>query len=261
MFSAIKLINGENAMKSTKSNIGIYVDLQNVLSIEKPPQSLLDLAKSKGDLICKNAYYNSQSQNQNAAIKKLKSVGFDCVDVPCSVKNSADNQLKSDVIDAIYSPRSPDIVILVSGDGDFANLMRLLKERNKKTIVFARRGNIKKQLKDLADEIYFIEDLAELVEKKNKQAATKNSQSKISWEKAVNCLVEAIKLSQKGNKGTTLSCIGQQIRNSACFSKNKKLEVWKKDGSKITKLSTFVEAAVKDGKVVKRGDRFLLPSK
>ena len=154
-------------MKITQPCVGIYVDLQNVLSIQKQASSLLDFAKSKGEVIWKNVYYNSQCQHQTSIHKKLKSLGFDCVDVPCRLKNSADNQLKSDLIDATQANRAADIFILVSGDGDFANSVRLLQELNKKVIVFAQGGNVKQKLIELANDFHFVDELPKLIGKKN----------------------------------------------------------------------------------------------
>jgi uncharacterized protein (TIGR00288 family) len=247
-------------MTSNKTLVAIYVDLQNVLSIQKEANLLLDFAKFKGDLVETKVYYNSQFQNQTAAIKKLKSLGFDCVDVPCLVKNSADNQLKSDLMDAIYSDRSPDIIILASGDGDFASQVRFLKEGGKKAIVFARRGNVKKQLKNLANQFYCIEELPELLTNKNQDKTTK-LQSQITWDNAVNCLIETLKSAAKQGKPTTLPYIGKQIRQSLSLSKKQKFVVYKNDGSKITNLSKFVKELASHGKLIVDGDRLLLPGK
>lgn len=154
-------------MEITQAYVGVYVDLQNVLSIKNKANLLLDFAKSKGDVIWKNVYYNSQCQHQISIHKKLKSLSFDCVDVPCPLKNSADNQLKSDLIDATEGNRTADIFILVSGDGDFANSVRLLQKLNKKVIVFAQRGNVKQKLIELANDFHFVDELPKLIGKKN----------------------------------------------------------------------------------------------
>lgn len=188
--SAIKLINGENAMKSSKSYVGIYVDLQNVLSIKKYGNLLLDFAQLKGDLILKKAYYNSQCQHQIPIMKKLESLGVDCVDVPCPLKNSADNQLKSDLIDATEGNRTPEIFILVSGDGDFANSVRLLQNLDKKVIVFAQRGNVKQKLIELANEFHFADELPTLINQKNKHQSHTLS-SEINLDSAIKSLALA----------------------------------------------------------------------
>ncbi|WP_272938939.1 NYN domain-containing protein, partial [Fischerella thermalis] len=52
-------------------------------------------------------------------------------------------------MDDVHKHQSPNIVILVSGDGDFANSVSVLRQLGKKVIVIARKGNLKKQLKEL----------------------------------------------------------------------------------------------------------------
>ncbi|PLZ81017.1 hypothetical protein CBP16_11160, partial [Fischerella thermalis WC217] len=45
--------------------------------------------------------------------------------------------LISDLIDDVHKHQSPNIVILVSGDGDFANSVSVLRQLGKKVIVMA----------------------------------------------------------------------------------------------------------------------------
>ncbi|MEH1796085.1 NYN domain-containing protein [Nostoc sp.] len=53
----------------------------------------------------------------------------------------------------------------MSGDGDFANPVKFLQDKDKNVIIFARRGNVKQSLKNLADELYFVDELPQLVDK------------------------------------------------------------------------------------------------
>ncbi|MEH1882713.1 NYN domain-containing protein [Nostoc sp.] len=145
--------------------VGIYCDFQNVYLSQNIASSLLAFAKARGNLIIRRVYYNSLFENQASAKENLQRIGFQCEDVTCSLKNSADNQLKSDLIDDVYNNQSPDIFILVSGDGDFANPVKFLQDKDKNVIIFARRGNVKQSLKNLADELYFVDELPQLVDK------------------------------------------------------------------------------------------------
>ena len=69
---------------------------------------LLAFANSKGRVIGKKVYYNSLFENQASAKDSLQNIGFCCYDVTCVLKNSADNQLKSDLIDDVYNNQSPN---------------------------------------------------------------------------------------------------------------------------------------------------------
>jgi NYN domain len=95
-----------------KPLVSIYWDYQNTKLSLDIVQLLLDFSKSKGRLIGKNVYYNSQCPDQAAAKDGIANLTFKCLDVPCPLKNSADNQLIADCLEDIHSNISPDIVIL-----------------------------------------------------------------------------------------------------------------------------------------------------
>ncbi|EHC12290.1 protein of unknown function DUF88 [Fischerella thermalis JSC-11] len=115
--------------------VSIYWDLQNVFLNQELVNLLLAFVKSQGQIVDKKVYYNSLVLHQAAEKKNLQNLGFSCIDVPCVLKNSADNQIKSDLIDDVHKHQSPNIVILVSGDGDFANSVSVLRQLGKKVIV------------------------------------------------------------------------------------------------------------------------------
>ncbi|MCC5657228.1 NYN domain-containing protein [Nostoc sp. XA010] len=142
--------------------ISIYWDYQNAKLSPFKAKSLLDLAKSKGYVTSTNVYYNSQLQEQAAVKNDLGNLGFNCLDVPCPLKNSADNQLIADCLEEIHSNKSPDIIMLVSGDGDFVKLVHNLQKLGKQAIILAQIGNVKQKLKELANEFYFLDDLPQL---------------------------------------------------------------------------------------------------
>jgi hypothetical protein len=173
-----------------KPSVALYWDFQNVCLNQKKVNSVLDFANSKGHLIYKKVYYNSQCKNQASTKGKLESLGFHCVDVPCPLKNSADNQLKSDWIDDVSNNLSPDIFILVSGDGDFTNSVQLVKKLGKKVIVVAQKGNVKQKLKASSDKFHFVDELPKLVED-NTQHKTTSIQDKIPYHVASEYLIKS----------------------------------------------------------------------
>lgn len=228
--------------------VSVYCDLQNVYSIQKSAKLLLFFAQTQGLMLAQNVYYNSQCQNQAQAKKPLSSIGFDCRDVPCPLKNSADNQLIADCLEDIASNRSPDIIILVSGDGDFCKLVRILQKLGKKVIIFAQRGNVKQKLKELVqDDFYFVDKLPELVQVKTKPQAT-SVQAQLIYEEAIDCLRNAIQTALNQGQRTSLSKIGKLMRHNPHFPKCSKFPlVCKSDGTTFSKLSKFVNAAIAEG--------------
>lgn len=49
-------------------------------------------------------------------------------------------------VDATYALSDYDTIILFSGDSDFAYLLRFLRNKGKKTILFSRKGHVAKEL-------------------------------------------------------------------------------------------------------------------
>ena len=230
-----------------KPLFALYCDLQNVYSIVEYAVLLLAFANYKGSLISKKVYYNSHCKNQASAKDKLKSLSCSCVDVPCPIKDSADNQIIADCLEDIQSNLSPDIVILVSGDGDFVKLVRTLHKWDKKVIILAQKGNVKQKLKEVADEFYFLDDLPQLVEAMTQQE-TDSVQCQIAYDKAIEYLIAAINTALSKGEATSFSKIDNLMRHLYPCYKGVD-SICKPDGKKFSKFSKFVEAAVKDGKV------------
>ena len=235
-------------MKEQLQAVSIYVDLQNAYSIKHLGSVLLEFAKFQGILIDAKVYYNSLCADQVSAKHQLQSLGFKCIDVPCPLKNSADNQLMVDCLDDIYSNRPPDTVILVSGDGDFVNWVRNLKDRGKKVIGFAERGNVKQKLKELVgSDFHFLDELPSLIAAKTQQQI-ENVQCHLTYNEAVEYLIEAIKTALSKGKGTGLGFINNLMLQ--LFPKYQGVtSVCPHQGKTFSRFSELVKAAVKDGKI------------
>lgn len=135
--------------KNQSQRVAILWDSQNVHLEQKEAELLVAFAKSKGRLDCQNFYYNSQHKNQVDDKTRLQKLGFKGIDVPDRDKNSADKQLVFDCTQLFAVKPSPQIVILVSGDRDFAGLIVILRALGKTVIVFALRQSARKQLINL----------------------------------------------------------------------------------------------------------------
>lgn len=245
-----------NRTSHQQLNVLIYWDYQNAKLNLELAKLLLVFAKSRGRLIGKNIYYNSQCQDQAAAKNNLASLSYNCFDVPCSLKDSADNQLIADCLKDIYSNLSPDIVILVSGDGDFVNLVRHLQKLGKKVIIFAQAGNVKQKLKELANEFYFINQLPELIDKKTKSQTT-SMELEVNYNEATECLMTAITITLSQGKRTEFSYIDKLMRQ-ACHRYQGFSSICMSSGKKFKSFSQFIDAAVRDGKVQNQGQELFL---
>ncbi len=242
--------------KQQKLLVSIYWDLQNIFLNHEQVNLFLAFIKSKGQIIDKKVYYNSLCLNQAYEKKNLQSFGFHCIDVPCILKNSADNQIKSDLIDDVNKEQSPNIVILVSGDGDFANSVSVLRQLGKKVVVIARKGNLKKQLKELADETFFVDDLCELLVNTNETQINAVDVC-VNYNEALDLLIEAIKTASSQGKCPRFNQIDSLMRQS-CQKYQGISSISTPDGKKFKSFSSFIDAAVKDGKVRRQNQELFL---
>lgn len=232
-----------------KASVYLYVDHQNVKLTPEEAKLLKDFASTKGRLVCQRAYSDWQRENQ-AFAKALDSFGYNRIDVPCPLKNSADNQLIADCIEDVDNHLSPDIVILLSGDGDFVKLVRILQRLGKKVIIFAQRGNVKQRLIELVqDDFHFVDELPSLVADKTKPQTT-FVQSQLTYKDAIECLIEAIKAALSKGKSTEYGLIGNLMRRSQRFPNYQGVSsIRRHDGTTFSNFSKFVAAVVEDGKV------------
>ncbi|TAE58682.1 MAG: NYN domain-containing protein [Nostocales cyanobacterium] len=241
-----------------KDSVAIFGDIQNVLSIVKYGDVLLDFAKMQGNVKLKKFYYNSQHKNQVDAKNIFQLLGFNCVDVPDSSKNSADKQLKDECYNAVAFNPSLTTIILLSGDGDFAVLIAILKAMGKKVIVFARRGSTSKRLINLvgAENFHFIDDLPALIERKT-QPQINDIHPQISYNDAVKYLVKAVKKAISQNKPTNYSYLNELMRK---FSPHYHgiSSISTPDGKKLKTFGQFVDMVVKEGKIIRQNQHLFL---
>ena len=122
----------------------------------------MDFAQSRGD-VDTNKVYSHWSQETSKSKYVLDRCGFERIHVWEKGKNSADRKLKSDCLAELDSSWSSDIIIIVSGDGGFASLVRELQLHEKQVIVFGRQDVTSRKLQRWANELYSAEDLCQLV--------------------------------------------------------------------------------------------------
>ncbi|MGB3207309.1 MAG: NYN domain-containing protein [Crinalium sp.] len=160
-------ISGSQQTSQRLPLVYIAWDLQNVKCRQNKlldlTNYLLTFARQQGKLNGSKVYCNSEYKDQATAKKLLETTAFQCVDVLCKSKNSADNQIMVDCIRQVALKPSPDIIILVLADWDYAGLICVLRQLGKKVIIFAQRGNESQRLINLVDEFYFIDQLPQLI--------------------------------------------------------------------------------------------------
>jgi NYN domain len=266
---------------SEKLTVSLYVDNQNVKLNLELANLLLVFAKIQGIVKQAKIYDFWPNNGKNAVLENLANLGFQCISVTSPIKDCADYQLVFDSLSDFDANGWPDLVILVSGDGDFCPFGNHLKKIGIKTIIFARKGNVKKQLMDLADEFHFLDELPELVviqdapenefiselvapkidnlvdklpEVKPQVSSLPDSDVSadyITYDQAIDSLIKAIKSASFQGQPTTFSVLNILMRNNPDYYLIYKgvASIRKADGSKFQKFTNFIEAAVSDGKV------------
>lgn len=228
-------------MKET--SVSLYIDYQNVRLTQLEINNLLNYAKTKGSLIRKRVYYNSQCPDQFSVKKLFADYDLDCIDVPCPLKNSSDNQLVADCIQDA-SAISPNVFIIVSGDGDFLSLVRILQKLNNQALIVGRKGNVKQKLIESANEFCFIDQLPELL------YSEPGNPSKITYEEAIQCLIEAINAATVSGRCPQFSAIDQLMRKSRKFPGYRGVSsIRSRNGKKFICFKQFAESVAKDGLV------------
>lgn len=139
--------------------VAIYWDFENVRLESDQTKCLIDLAESQGRLVTQNVYahWNQTTQRFHYILERHR---FQRINVEKG-RNSADLKLESDCREELSSDTSPNIFIIVSGDGGFLPLVKKLQSQEKYVIVVGRHVSYR-QLMKLADKFYFAEKLCKL---------------------------------------------------------------------------------------------------
>ncbi|MDJ0516101.1 MAG: NYN domain-containing protein [Trichodesmium sp. MO_231.B1] len=158
-------------MKNQPLSISLYWDYQNVRINRFNPyfaRYCQNFANLHGSLLNQRVYSYWRKENQSYE-QGLYELGFDCIDIPTTEKKSVDQKLIADCERELYSMVSADILILITGDGDYKNLVSKWKAQGKQVFIFANSKNANQKLLCLANECYFVDQkLPELFEVQTK---------------------------------------------------------------------------------------------
>lgn len=140
--------------------VSIHWDYQNI-SKAGIAEDVLSFASSLGCVVTRKAYSNWGASRK--AKQVLESLDFECIHVAQRIKNAVDFKLVIDCSCECSSDLSPDIVILMCGDGYAKILLDELQPKRKKVIILARKGSEATNLRELADQFYYVDKLPNLV--------------------------------------------------------------------------------------------------
>jgi hypothetical protein len=136
--------------------VSIHWDYQNI-SKAAIAEHVLSFASSLGNVVTRKAYSNWEASRKPKQV--LESLDFECIHVAQRIKNAVDFKLVIDCTCECSSYLSPDIVIIICGDGYGEILLDELQLKRKKVIIVARKGSENKNLHELADKFYYVDEL------------------------------------------------------------------------------------------------------
>jgi len=164
-----------------KQKVKIFIDGANVFYTQKHLSWSIDWKKihrliSKDFNIIETRYYTGVKNNDERMRKflsHLRKINFKTVTKPLKqMKDSSGGifyKSNCDVeiaVDLILDTDTFDTLILLSGDSDFAYIIKILQKNfQKKVIVYSSRKTISWELKLAANKYIFFEDIKKLIER------------------------------------------------------------------------------------------------
>lgn len=164
-----------------KLKVKIFIDGSNIYFAQKKLGKWLDWVKVKKYLdsrydVTEIRYYAGVRKNDQKVItflRKLAIIGFQIIQKQVKViidesgrkieKANFDVEITGDIMKSF---KEIEVIILFSGDSDFAYLAELLHERAKQFYVFSSKKTLSWELKLSADQFFLIEDLTQLTKLK-----------------------------------------------------------------------------------------------
>lgn len=152
---------GEGRGKAAVDRVGVFVDVQNMFYAARGQDARLDFdvllqtATRSRRLIRAVAYVvEAREIDQSGFIALLKTKRYEVKRKDLKVRS--DGSFKGDwdmeiALDALEMADALDVVVLVTGDGDFTGLVQKLKTRGPRVEVYSFPENTAKELREAAD--------------------------------------------------------------------------------------------------------------
>lgn len=175
-------LDRRTAIPSTELRVGLFVDVQNIFYAAKPFnarldfEKLLELSVGKRRLIRAIAYVvQSPDVDQSNFISMLQKKSYEVKRK--DLRQRSDGSAKGDwdmgmAIDIMRFVNKLDVVVLVSGDGDFVPLVELVKTLGPRVEVISFTYNTARDLINSADEHIPIEEALLLRNSAQAESAT-----------------------------------------------------------------------------------------
>jgi uncharacterized protein (TIGR00288 family) len=233
--------------------IAIFWDYENVKisaqGLNAPlAETLMDYARSLGHP-CRKTVYANWRRESDVVVKALYSLGFEPIHVSMGKPNSVDIKLTVDCLNTAYRHPYIQKFIVVTADKDFIPLVHALKAMEKQVIIIGRTDVVSEQLMLSADDFVSLEQLSKDAGTRIGAKIEGSSPSTLSYQDAIDCLMEAIGEARDQGKSTRFPILDRLMRASLRYRYQGVASIRKPDGSTFASFSKFIAAAEKDGKV------------
>lgn len=149
------------SMSYPSQRVGVLVDVQNMFYSaydcfrgRLDYKRLLDTAAGNRQVARAIAYAMRDGNNQNSFFTMLREVGFELRTKEPRIRPDGTRKGAWDIgitIDALLLAPKLDVIVLVSGDGDFVELVHALKVMGVKVEVYAFERSVGRELREAAD--------------------------------------------------------------------------------------------------------------
>jgi uncharacterized LabA/DUF88 family protein len=161
--------------------VGVFIDAANlyysaqVAKLDIDYHTLAEWFQEKaGQLSLLNFYsaFDPEDKDQLNFLEELKGSGYNVVSKPIKVfgnviKGNMDIEL---CVDALGNSSEFDIIILISGDGDFQYLVKELERQGKSTVIAGVGGFTSFELHQQAENFFFLNRISNVWQKKNEKS-------------------------------------------------------------------------------------------
>ncbi|MEM9136541.1 MAG: NYN domain-containing protein [Cyanobacteria bacterium P01_F01_bin.42] len=261
---------------TSKPQVAIFWDYENVRMATRGTsaplaEQLVAYAKSLGHPCLKIVYANWSGQRSGQArrrgefagrgetvVKALYSLGFEPIYVSMGKANSADVKLAVDCLRAVYRQPSLTHIIIVTGDKDFIPLVNALKDLEKTVTIIGHADKVSEHLELSADAFISVSELlnrhpisadSESLMLEPSEDSAENDAGLMTYNDAVNCLVNTIASVAEQGKSARIETIGRLMRTVNPKYMGATQVVTPCHRGTFTKFSAFIATAVNEGQI------------
>ena len=159
--------------------VALLIDAENISlksnTFLKCIKEILELSDYFGELVVSEAYGDWNIPKISSHKGKLEELKIECIQVDNVGKNAADGRILMRAGELLSSDTSsiyPAVLIMVSGDGDFASACAEIHKRIRKLIVIGGKNATHQDLTDLCDKFYYLQNLQDELRDLDKQYPT-----------------------------------------------------------------------------------------